>query len=176
MSKKYFLVIGLNILFLATVSSFAQNLKLPYKDVGACPFECCTYRDWFARKPISTFRTMNSGSPVAFKLKKGEKVKGVTGVVITSVAGKARVLKDVTLENSKVKVKKGDTLLILTYLGEGYFRFWYRGKSFEESADVDGIKVLSQPKSVWWVKIRNRKGQIGWAISDGNFDNQDQCG
>ncbi len=176
MSKKYFLVIGLSILFLATVPGFAQNLKLPYKDVGACPFECCTYRDWFAKKPISIFKTMNSGSPIAFKLKKGEKVRGVTGVVITSVAGKAKVLKNQTFENSKVKVKKGDTLLILTYLGEGFYRFWYQGKFFEESADIDGIKVLSQPKSVWWVKIRNRKGQIGWAISDGNFDNQDQCG
>lgn len=175
-NKNIFFVIGLSFLLLATVQSFGQNLKLPYRDVGACPFECCTYRDWFASKPISIFKSMNSSSAVAFRLKKGEKVKGMTGVVVTSIAGKAKVLKDVTLENSKVRVKKGDTLLMLTYLGEGYFRFWYRGKIFEESADVDGIKFLSQPKSVWWVKIRNRKGQIGWTISDGNFNNQDQCG
>ena len=70
MSKKYFIAIGLSILFLATVPGYAQNLKLPYKDVGACPFECCTYRDWFAGKPISVFKTMNSGSPVAFKTQK----------------------------------------------------------------------------------------------------------
>ncbi len=176
MSKKYFIAIGLSILFLATVSGFAQNLKLPYKDVGACPFECCTYRDWFARKPISVLKTMNSASPIAFKLKKGEKVKGLTGVVITSVAGKMKVLKSQTFENSKVRVKKGDTLLILTYLGEGFYRFWHNGKFFEESADIAGTKVLSQPKSVWWVKIKNQKGQIGWTISDGSFDNQDQCG
>jgi hypothetical protein len=176
MSKKYFIAIGLSILLLAAVPGFAQNLKLPYKDVGACPFECCTYRDWSAGKQITVFKTMSSGSAVAFKLGKGEKVRGMTGVVVTSVAGKAKVLKDVTLENSKVKVKKGETLLILTYMGEGFYRFWYRGRFFEESADAAGIKVLSQPKSVWWVKVRNRKGQIGWAISDGNFNNQDQCG
>lgn len=164
------------ILFACSGQIFAQTLKLPYKDVGACPFECCTYRDWFAGKSITVFKTMNTGSPIAFKLKKGEKVKGVTGVVITSVAGKARVLKSRKLDDSSVRVTKGDTLLILTYQGEGFYRFWYKGKFFSENADVDGIKVISQPKSVWWVKIKNRKGQIGWTISDGNFDNQDQCG
>jgi hypothetical protein len=163
-------------LFLAVGQGFGQTLKLPYRDVGACPFECCTYRDWFANKSISVFKTSNTKSSVAFRLKKGEKVKGVTGVVTTSVAGKVKVLRNHTFENSKVKVKKGDTLLILTYLGEGYFRFWYKGKFFEEDANTNAIKILSQPKSVWWVKIKNRKGKIGWTISDGNFDNQDQCG
>ena len=176
MSKKCIAVFLFIIIFVVSSQIFAQTLKLPYQDVGACPFECCTYRDWFARKPIVIFKTMNADSPIAFKLKKGEKVRGITGVVITSVAGKVKVLRNQTFENSKVKVTKGDKLLILTYLGEGYYRFWYKGKLFEEDANADGIKVLSQPKSVWWVKIKNRKGQIGWAISDGNFDNQDQCG
>ncbi len=177
MSKKYLLLIGLSILFFATVQSFAQNLKLPYQDVGACPFECCTYRDWFARKPILIFKTMNSGSPIAFKLKKGEKVKGMTGVVITSVAGKAKVLNNYSSENGQQKLKKGDDLFLLTYLGEGYYKVWHKGKFFESPVDADEhFKIIKQAKSVWWVKIRNRKGQIGWTISDGNFDNQDQCG
>ncbi len=175
MSKKYFVLFGFVIGFILNIQSLAQP-KLPYRDVGACPFECCTYRDWLATKPITVFKIMKAGSPIAFKLKKGEKVSGVTGVVITSVAGKVRVSKSQTLLNSEVKVKKGETLQILTYLGEGYYRFWYKGKVFDEDAFTDGLKILTRPKSVWWVKIKNRKGQIGWAISDGNFGNQDQCG
>ena len=171
MSKKYFLLLGVSILFLATVQSFAQTLKLPYKDVGACPFECCTYRGWSARKPILVFKTMNSGSPIAFK------VTGMTGVVVTSVAGKANVLADYSAETGTQKLKKGDVLFLLTYLGEGYYQVWRKGKFFELPVDADEhFKIIKQPKSVWWVKIKNRKGQIGWAISDDNFDNQDQCG
>lgn len=176
MSNKLVSVFLFVILFAVSGQIFAQTLKLPYKDVGACPFECCTYRDWFARKPMAVFKTMNSGSPIAFKLKKGEKVRGITGVVITSVAGKVKALKDQPFDNLKIKIKKGDILSILTYEGEGFYLYWFKGKFFQESTGNELVKTLSEPKSVWWVKIKNRKGQIGWAISDGNFDNQDQCG
>lgn len=176
MREKRFILFWIILWLILSSQLNAQTLKLPYQDIGACPFECCTYREWVGNKETIIHKQMRDGSPVAFKIKKGEKVRGVTGVVITTVAGKVKVLKSQTLENSKVKVKKGETLLILTYLGEGYFRFWYKGKFFEENADLDGIKVVSQPKSVWWVKIKNRKGQIGWTRLSENFDNQDACG
>lgn len=176
MSKKYLALFGLGVVLILTCQTFAQSLKLPYKDFGACPFECCTYRQWIAKKNLVLYKKMGDKSPVAFKVRKGEKVTGVTGVVITNVAGKAEVLKTRTLESSKVQLTKGDTLFLLTYLGEGWYRFWYKGKFFEEDGYADGIKILSQPKAVWWVKIKNRKGQIGWTKSSNEFDNQDQCG
>ena len=177
MSKKYLVLICFGILFVCNSFISAQTLKLPYKDVGACPFECCTYREWTAKKETSLFKDMNSNSPVVFKVKKGEKVTGMTGVVITSVAGKATVLSNFTSETTNRKFKKGDVLSLLTYLGEGYYQVWQKGKFFEAPADADDhFKILSQPKSVWWVKIKNRKGQIGWTKLADNFDNKDACG
>ena len=177
MSKKYtvLLAVGISILFNNFAS--AQTLRLPYRDVGACPFECCVYREWKAIKPTTIFKNMNESSPVAFKIKKGEKVTGITGTVITSVAGKAIVLSNYIYEPTGAKFKKGDVLSLLTYLGEGHYQVWQKGKFFDAPADADEhFKVTRQPKSVWWVKIKNRQGQIGWTISDGNFGNQDQCG
>lgn len=176
MSKKYLALFGLGILLVLSSKTFAQSLKLPYKDIGACPFECCTYRQWTATKNLILYKKMSESSPVAFKIKKGEKVRGMTGVVITTIAGKAEVLKNQPLQSSKVQLKKGDTIFLLTYLGEGFYRFWYKGKFFEDDGYANGIKILSQPKSVWWVKIKNRRGQIGWTKDSEHFDNQDQCG
>ena len=38
------------------------------------------------------------------------------------------------------------------------------------------MKVLNGPVAVWWVKIRNRRGQVGWTKFPENFDNKDSCG
>lgn len=176
MSKKYLALFGLGVALVLTCQTFAQSLKLPYKDFGACPFECCTYRQWVATKNLVLYKNMREKSPIAFRIKKGEKVTGVTGVVITNVAGKAEALKDLTLASSKVQLKKGETILLLTYLGEGWYRFWHNGKFFEDDGYTDGIEIRSQPESVWWVKIKNKKGRIGWTKSSEDFDNQDQCG
>src|SRR5688572_11341642 len=70
----------------------------PYFDRGACPFECCTYRDWNVTEPTVVRKAMNDRSPVAFRLKKGERVVGVTGVVITTRPGIATVLKSEKLD------------------------------------------------------------------------------
>ena len=152
------LVIG----FILNVNSFAQAPKVPFSDVGACPFECCTYRQWTAKKETILYKQMRDGSPVAFKIARREKVTGLTGVVITSQAGKVKALKDFTFENAKVKIKSGDIFYTLTYRGEGFFLISYKGKRFEEEVfDEAKMKVLTEPKSIWWVKIKNRKGQIG---------------
>jgi hypothetical protein len=175
MKLKYvvLLVIGL----ILSSSSLAQTPRLPFKDVGACPFECCLYRQWIAGKDTVLYREMRDNSPVAFKVKRREKVTGVTGVVITTRAGTVRALKDFTFENAKVSVKKGDVFYTLTYRGEGFFVISYKGKRFEDEVYTQtNMKVLSQPESIWWVKIKNRKGQTGWTRLPENFENKDGCG
>jgi len=176
MSKKQLSLFGFAILLFLGSQTLAQTLKLPYKDVGACPFECCTYRQWWALKPVKLYKYMTENSPVAFRVKKGEKVRGLTGVVITNKPGKATAEKDMTMPNSDVKLKKGDTILLLTYQGEGYFRFWFKGKFYEDDGYAEGLKMTEQPDAVWWVKVRNRLGQIGWTKYPEVFDNMDQCG
>ena len=159
-------------------AAFGQKIKgppTPYVDKGACPFECCTYREWTANKPTAARRSMSDASPVSFRMKTGEKVVGVTGVVITTQPGIVRVLKKITL--GKVKLNRGDELFLLTYLGEGFSKIWFKGRIFEDAPyDESTFKLIRQPKSIWWVKIKNRRGQIGWSRQPDNFDNKDQCG
>jgi hypothetical protein len=36
--------------------------------------------------------------------------------------------------------------------------------------------ILERPRSVWWVQIRNAKGQIGWTDEPEKFGNKDAVG
>jgi len=160
------------------VSASAQGPSLPYRDPGACPFECCAYRDWTANKETTIYREMRDGSTRAFTIRKGEKVRGVTGVVITNRAGTATATVNTTIGlHNNIRVKKGDTLYLLTYQGEGFFKVWYKGRVIADvEIDDQKIKVGRQPDAVWWVKVRNKKGQVGWSRLPDNFDNKDRCG
>lgn len=175
MKLKYAFLIAIS--FVLYNSSLAQTPKLPYKDVGACPFECCQYRQWTAKKDTIIYKEMRDGSPVAFKIKRREKVTGLTGVVITTKAGQVKALKNFTTFEEKMPIRAGDILYTLTYRGEGFYLIWYKGKQFDDEVfDEAKLKILSQPVSVWWVKIKNRKGQTGWTRMSENFDNMDACG
>lgn len=164
-------------ILIATFVTFGQNSRpaVPFVDKGACPFECCTYREWTVDKPTVMRSAMSDGSSIAFRLRKGERVRGVTGNVITSQAGEVRVLKRTKI--GKLMAQPGDTLYLLTYVGEGFHRVWYRGKITEEETwDKTIFRQIRSPKAVWWVKVRNSKGQIGWSREPDNFGNKDQCG
>jgi hypothetical protein len=184
MINKYLLLFGLTILFFLSGNLSAQTLKLPFKDVGACPFECCTYREWTANKDTILYQQMKDGSPLAFKVRKKETVTGITGVVITTKPGIGKALKDVTVEiyednsqrQKKIKFRKGELLKLLTYQGEGFYSVWHQGKTYSVNLDDGNIKQLSRPISIWWVKIKNKKGQTGWTKLPENFDNMDSCG
>ncbi len=164
------------IVFVNQVS--AQSLKLPYSDAGACPFEGCQYGNWTARKPTVVYKEMRNGSRVAFKIGNKEKVKAMTGIVITSKLGTAKTLKTVVIEpnNGKrtVKLKAGETLSLVHYEGEGFYTAWRNGEFYSVEIGSIDFKMIREPETVWWVKIRNRKGQIGWTRFADNFDGKDR--
>ncbi len=173
------------IFFVVTGSQIGgQTLKLPYKDVGACPFECCTYREWVAKKPAVLLKQTSDKSTKVFTVVKGERVIALTGMVLTTKAGVGKALRNTFLEYNdeknnttyQVKIRKGETFSILTYHGEDAYSVWHKGRllSARFESNIDLFKV-SLPKSVWWVKIENRKGQIGWTKAAENFDNLDSC-
>lgn len=70
---------------------------LPHYDWGACPFECCTYREWKANQTVVAYSDYKAGASVAFTIQKGEWVTAETGVVITTKAGITKVLKPLKL-------------------------------------------------------------------------------
>jgi hypothetical protein len=84
----------------------------------------------------------------------------VTGVVITTRPGVARVLK--TTKIGDVTVNRGETVYLLTYLGEGFHKVWRKGRTYESdlAQDNKSFRIVSNPVSVWWVKIKNRRSIV----------------
>lgn len=164
-----------------------------YEDRGACPFECCTYRDWGVRADTVFYKTRSTKSGVAFHAKKGESVRGLTGVVITIEPGRAVATGDMKLGGNgsrEVKVDKGAMLYLLHYQGEGFYKIWYRGRIYEDQPESDAehaarppnvsslpyIRLLREPNAVWWVRVRDRRGRTGWSMQTRHFGDMDACG
>jgi len=167
-----------------STSAVAQE-KPParYENWGVCPFECCTYREWTADDDIPLHRSRDDRSPVVFRLHQGETVDALTGVVVTVKPGVIHIdqsLQDGFLpghEAPQLSLKAGDTVYMLSPLGEGSFLFWYQGKVYHSGNALAGIKGSEGTGSqmTWWKLIRNRSGQSGWTRSN-RFRNVDACG
>jgi hypothetical protein len=162
---------------LSASAVFADEHPKYYIDKGACPFECCTYREWSTDKTTELHKEPKIGSSVIGTAKKGLMVTAKTGEVHTR-PGKLIVRKDVTT------FRKGDVLWVYTYLGESYFKIWYQGKFIEDQIDFNIRKPKADdwgyfeiiPDSDWWVRIKTHSGLEGWTNKPGNFSNQDACG
>jgi hypothetical protein len=137
----------------------------PYIDVGACPFECCTYRDWRAERPVVLFDRPD-GRRIA-ELGKEEWIRALTGethsIPLRVVASR---------EVPEAGIHPGDVFYVLHYEGEFYWLIWYEGKTFNAEAGDSRV-----PKTKWWAKVRRKDGSLGWVKAGGGaFSNQDQCG
>ncbi len=163
-----FLLLGVLVAsVIAAQTTREQKPPNVYIDKGACPFECCTYREWVARTDVTLLDSPN-GKRVVGRVKKGQKVLALTGEV-HSVPLRVVAYHDYP----DAGVKAGDTVYVLHYVGEGYWKVWYDGKLVEiEDFPGKGPK----PKTTWWVKLKTSSGAIGWAVEHGNFENQDACG
>jgi hypothetical protein len=157
-------------------------LRFPYEDYGACPFECCTYRQWTANALTVVRSARILKSPIVFRVVPGEEVIGVTGVVVTTRPGRARVLRPASLGD--VPVAPGDKVLVLHYLGEGNWKLWIKGRIVEDQVrgpqhvvGGEGLpaRIVEQPRITWWVQIRNNRGQVGWSDRPDHFDHKDRC-
>jgi hypothetical protein len=164
--------------------------KVPYEDHGACPFECCTYRMWTvnAETPVRTDRRDNA--PVAFRVRVGEVVDGLTGVVVTTKLGRATIREPIVVDSDKLELRPGEVVYVVNYSGEGVWKIWARGRLYhleiagkqetcggqERESVPCAAQIVEEPKTVWWAKVRNRTGHEGWTRQLGHFDNVDACG
>ena len=179
----------LAILISSSVAIGAPQKQPPkrYVDKGACPFECCTYRDWTTEKTTVVYERPNRNSGMVGRFKAGSKVVGLTGRVVTTTPGKFVVIKKYG------KYKPGDLLWIYTPLGEGFYKVWFKGKMYDQGLDVisgpfeESIppcesnaacwgKLERKLKVTWWVKVRSKDGLVGWTHRPENFGNKDACG
>jgi hypothetical protein len=160
---------------------------IPYESPGACPFECCTYRSWSVQADTDLLVDRRDDATVAFRVRRGATVRALTGVVVTTRPGRAVVRRPSALGG--VQVRPGDSIVVLHYVGEGFWKLWVRGHVVEDEVpDAESscgfdtgvrvpcaVQILEEPETVWWVKIRSR-GRDGWTRQVDHFGDVDACG
>jgi hypothetical protein len=155
----------------------------PYESWGVCPFECCTYREWTADADIPVHEKRSEQSTVLFHLHPGEPLDAITGVVVADNPAPVRIdhpVRDGYVEGDrepKLSLQPGDVVYMLTPLGEGFYRFWYRGKVYHSGIDLTGMPGVDGKGMTltWWKLVKNKAGQMGWTTS-AKFQNADACG
>jgi hypothetical protein len=183
------LLAALAILTVALLGSAPSDKPpLPFEDFGACPFECCTYRDWSVRTSTVLRHRRDPSSPVFFTVNPGERVRALTGVVVTEVPGEVAIQAEIDLEpmGQSVTARPGEIVYLLHYLGEGSWLLWFHGKTLShdilssgssvESPNTQPARLVREPTVTWWVLIEGANGQLGWTNEPGHFGNVDACG
>ncbi|MGE3842667.1 MAG: hypothetical protein AB7I50_13890 [Vicinamibacterales bacterium] len=160
-----------------------------HEERGLCPFECCTYRTWVVQRDSEVRSDPRDDSPVAFTVRRGEEVAGVTGVVFTVKAGRAVARVPVTVGEGQSALGAGDSVALLAPLGNSEWRFEHAGRI--DRARIPGrgvacfdeanarvacdIQVAEEPLTVWWANIRTARGEAGWTRYIDDYGNIDAC-
>jgi hypothetical protein len=128
-NMKYFLKTFF-FLFFATVCGAKEGGKLQppawYEDVGACPFECCTYQNWNATKEVWVFEKPK-GRRHLRTISKGATVFAETGIVYTKPS-KMKILYPHQEENGDL-FEEGEFFSHLPIWVKESTRFGTKGKS-----------------------------------------------
>ena len=156
-----------------------------------CPFECCHYGRWTARKKIPVYAHERDTTELVAIIQEGATFDAITGNVFVERFGEVDVLKDLTGWNDEApRYKRGDTLFLLDYHGEGYYSIWIRdtlvvdGEFFSLPRDTASVRdefkygvVRTEPVSRWWVRVRLADGTEGWIDMDSSVvEGSDACG
>ena len=149
---------------------------LPFYDWGACPYEACAYGPWTAHRPATVYDTWKEGRRPIAQLAVGEKVTGITGVVITLQPGLIRLDRDLPAAG----LRSGDRILTYAYRGEGFSAVWFQGK-YHSSFDISFAKwpdgtgcggahcaatYIDLGKKSWWTEVKLESGRTGWVEMD----------
>lgn len=162
-----------------------------YVDRGVCPFECCVYREWLARAPIQVYRIEGDTTAVAFVLAAGERFLALTGNVHLRPTGIALVRRNLIHSVGPDVVRRseaGDTLYVLSYLGESHYNLWSRGEVLEGygcwgegdemNAPTKPCELIREPREYWWAEVQNQAGLRGWIdmnADDDKVGHKDAC-
>jgi hypothetical protein len=149
---------------------------------GACPFECCTYREWDVLE-TTALSDAPYGSTVVGSAVKGHRVRGVTGDVHLQPA-------PVAVVHDHPPFVQGEIIFVLDYLGEGFSRYWRDGETAEAELWIDDLCLRpgpncwaeyiqppeERPDPQWWILIETDEGLRGWTDRPEHFGNKDACG
>lgn len=147
-----------------------------YRDRHICPVEGCDYRGTAVINVPSPVFTAIGDSKGSFFIKRGEKVRILDSEVHTR-AGRFLV------NRRSGKYRSGDVIWVYTYLGEGFFKVWYKGKMYQEDlrfspwggsagsrCQDDRVNcfgnLVRDLDMKWWVKVRANNGKTGWVLAN----------
>jgi hypothetical protein len=153
-----------------------------YVAKGACPFECCSYREWDVLETTPLYDAP-FGSVVVGSAVKGRKVRGVTGDVHLRPA-------PVAVVHDRLPFARGEIFFLLDYLGEDFYSYWRNGEIAAEQLWADDVclrpsrdcwaEYIEAPEDreepQWWVLIETDDGVRGWSDRPEHFGNKDACG
>ncbi|WP_223632927.1 hypothetical protein [Corallococcus sp. EGB] len=137
---------------------------------------------------------------MAFEIQPRQAFVAKTGNVVTVQAGVVRVTAPTEFREGRgyqkygpiQRARKGERIYLLRFNGETGFDIWFKGKVFrdvepfwrvetksshmEPSGAETGVAV-SYPKTIWYVHVKNRQGQMGWLDMTGaKIAGVDGCG
>jgi hypothetical protein len=183
--RRIVFVFSICIFGLAQIQARVAQTKHPtlYVDKGICPGEGCSIESEDRAKVIKSttvYVNPNSRSAPRFNLSVGEVVSSLKSEVHT-VAGRFVVKRDYE------KYRAGEVLWVYTYLGEGNFKVWNRGKMYQEDlgfspwgggvgkrCELDNAfcwgELEKELEMIWWLKIKSKDGRKGWIRVDENLD------
>lgn len=187
-------------------SESGDRPAVPYVLENVCPFECCTYGTWTARERIPVYeRPADGDGEMDAHLEKGQSFEATRGQVITREAGRVSVHKPDTLikmyddsageyrsweDRLVTPVPPGDTIFVLSPLGEGIWTVWYEGETYREngmswrfgrrpetrSRDEVRATFEKKPTTEWWVRVRTDEIGTGWVLREGvRVEGADAC-
>ncbi len=134
----------------AGVAAPQDKPPLPYIDQGACPFECCTYREWRANEAVYEKDAKVPKPEPMLKLKPGELLY--------------------TLHYT------GEGFDLFWYKGKLYTDQIAADKPDPDPPPPDlDLQILSRPLDNWWIKIKTKDGKVGWMKDPPYFENSDAC-
>jgi len=138
---------------------------------GACPFECCLYREWTAESRIPLRVSPDEASPTGGYLEPGTEFAADSGFVAVTGIGLVAVSEPVMPLPDRELIP-GDTLLLLDYVGEGFYNAWFDGEEVQvadfwsyATGDPKG-EVIGEHTTEWWVHATRPDGLTGWFRAD----------
>jgi hypothetical protein len=100
---------------------------------------------WTAEDEVTAYASRSEKSAVLFRLRPHETVEALTGVVVTDKPGTIRIdhpVQDGYLGDQAqpaLNLHAGETIYLLSPLGEGDYLFWYRGKVYRSGAALSAM-------------------------------------
>src|SRR4029079_19107107 len=104
---------------------------IPFDEPGACPFQCCTYREWSVDWGTDIRTDKRDDAPVAFHVAVNDTVTTLTGVVTTTKIGRATASRQVNVGTSHIPVAAGQPIYLIRNVGSGDWKIWINGQTDE---------------------------------------------